>query len=119
MPRFDRNEIRLFIVMTILCLAALVVLYLGHPSEYSCMPRCPFYLLTGMYCPGCGALRAIHYFLHGNISASVRHHPFLLPLLAFVFFLYVKRVCANVVSALVGNESACGIGVATGAGESS
>jgi hypothetical protein len=55
------------------------------------MPRCPFYFLTGMYCPGCGSTRAIHYCLNGNISESVRHHPLLLPFFVVIIFLYIKR----------------------------
>lgn len=27
-------------------------------------PPCPFLYLTGFYCPGCGALRALHALLH-------------------------------------------------------
>ncbi|MDR1925371.1 MAG: DUF2752 domain-containing protein [Planctomycetaceae bacterium] len=95
---FDRNEVWFFVVMSFFCFVGLVVLYFVHPSEYSFMPRCPFNLLTGMYCPGCGSMRAAHYLLHQNFSASFRHHPFFVPFIITVLFFYVKRayeLCRN------------------------
>jgi len=86
-----KTEKKLFIVLSLLCLAGLVLLYRAHPSTYS-LPRCPFYSLTGCYCPGCGSLRATHYLLQGNWTASLRYHPLLIPLFCFLSFLYVKRV---------------------------
>jgi hypothetical protein len=34
-------------------------------------PTCPFLLLTGHYCPGCGGLRAIHELIHGQPAAAL------------------------------------------------
>lgn len=90
--RFDRGEIAIFVVMSVLCVVATVVLFFGHPSSYSFIPRCPFYSATGLYCPGCGSLRATHYLLHGDWTASLRNHPLLIPLLCFFLFLYGKRL---------------------------
>jgi hypothetical protein len=48
-------------------------------------PTCPFKLLTGLNCPGCGGLRMTHDVLHGDLSAAVTDNVFLLfglPLLA-------------------------------------
>lgn len=88
----DRREIRFFILMTMLCLIGLAVLFFGHPTGYSFIPRCPFYQVTGLYCPGCGSLRATHYLLQGEVTSSFRNHPLLIPLLAFLLFLYGKRL---------------------------
>lgn len=87
-----RGERRFFVLMTLLCVAGLVVLSLGHPSGYGWMPRCPFYVLTGLYCPGCGSLRATHYLLHGNLIESMRNHPLFVPMLFFIFLFYGKRL---------------------------
>lgn len=86
-----RREIFVFIFSSLFCFLGLVFLYFFHPSFCEFMPRCPFYFLTGMYCPGCGSTRAIHYCLNGNISESVRHHPLLLPFFVVIIFLYIKR----------------------------
>lgn len=48
-------------------------------------PACPFHLLTGWNCPGCGGLRMTHDLLNGNLGAAVVDNVFLLvglPLLA-------------------------------------
>ena len=38
------------------------------------MIPCPFYLITGYYCPGCGGTRAIKYLLSGHILKSLYYH---------------------------------------------
>ncbi|MDT9592977.1 DUF2752 domain-containing protein [Nocardioides zeae] len=45
---------------------------------------CPFRLLTGLPCPGCGLTRSWVYAVHGWWGDSFASHPFGLPLLAFV-----------------------------------
>jgi hypothetical protein len=48
-------------------------------------PPCPFHLLTGWNCPGCGGLRMTHDVLNGDFGAAVTDNAFLLvalPLLA-------------------------------------
>lgn len=40
--------------------SALVVLAKVDPNSPGHYPTCPFFFLTGMYCPGCGSLRALH-----------------------------------------------------------
>ncbi len=39
---------------------------------------CPFYALTGLYCPGCGGQRAVRALLHGEILLSLSYHPLVL-----------------------------------------
>jgi hypothetical protein len=41
-------------------------------------PPCPFKLLTGWDCPGCGGLRMTHDLLHGDIAAAVVDNVFAL-----------------------------------------
>ena len=41
-------------------------------------PTCPFRLLTGWNCPGCGGLRMTHDLLHGDLAAAVADNVFLL-----------------------------------------
>ncbi|HEX8505093.1 MAG TPA: DUF2752 domain-containing protein [Hymenobacter sp.] len=42
------------------------VYFFLNPAHYP-FPRCPFYVLTGLYCPGCGSQRATHALLHGRV----------------------------------------------------
>lgn len=51
----------------------------------SVFPLCPFRLLTGWNCPGCGGLRMVHDVLHGELAAALNDNAMLLvgiPLLA-------------------------------------
>ncbi len=66
--------------------AALTYIGLADPHRPgSLFPPCPFKLLTGLECPGCGGLRMIHDVIHGDLAAAVVDNIFLLvglPLLA-------------------------------------
>lgn len=57
--------------------AAVVALYCLDPAAYVFMPKCPFKLLTGLSCPGCGVQRAVHALLHGDVAAAVGYNLFL------------------------------------------
>jgi hypothetical protein len=37
---------------------------------------CPFRLITGLPCPGCGMTRAWVYLMHGDVAAAVSANPF-------------------------------------------
>jgi len=41
------------------------------PFEPGAFPLCVFYAGTGLYCPGCGGLRAVHQLLHGQFADAV------------------------------------------------
>lgn len=63
----------------------------GAASEpVKLLPSCPFHTLTGLYCPGFGSTRAIHYLLTGDWRRSLRANPLLLPLLPFLAFLLFR-----------------------------
>jgi len=62
-------------------LAALLILYFFAPMQYAFYPRCLFYTLTGLSCPGCGSLRAMHHLLHGHWTAAFHCNPLLIVLL--------------------------------------
>ena len=46
-------------------------------TNYSSLSAKPqqFHALTGLACPGCGGLRALHALLHGQIAAAFRLNP--------------------------------------------
>jgi len=67
-------------------LAAAAFLYAVSPAQLPGWVHCPFHALTGLYCPGCGTLRALHELLHARILSAVELNPltmFLLPFLAY------------------------------------
>ena len=52
-------------------LAAAVLLRVRDPHEAGSYGYCPFLLITGRPCPGCGGLRAGNDLAHGDIVAAV------------------------------------------------
>src|SRR4051812_14423957 len=54
------------------------------------VPLCPFALLTGQPCPGCGLTRATLALLRGDLGDAVRFHPLsvLLSPIAIAAFAY-------------------------------
>jgi len=52
--------------------AGWLALFLFNPATMMFLPPCPFHLLTGLYCPACGATRALHQLAQGNFTAALR-----------------------------------------------
>jgi hypothetical protein len=46
------------------------------PNVAGHYPTCPFLAVTGWYCPGCGALRAVHALAHGDLMTAMARNPF-------------------------------------------
>ena len=65
---------------------AAALLYAVNPAGSSLYPKCPFYWLTSLHCPGCGSLRAAHQLLHGHWAAAFRMNPLALVLVPLVIF---------------------------------
>jgi len=51
---------------------AAIALWAIDPATSAVFPVCPFRLLTGWQCPGCGSARALHQLLHGRIDEAWR-----------------------------------------------
>ncbi len=72
--------------LAVVLLAAAVLLMVVDPTASRLFPACPFRALTGLLCPGCGALRATHQLLTGHPIRAFQLNPllFLLAPLALV-----------------------------------
>jgi hypothetical protein len=55
--------------------AGTVVLFAFDPATSPLFPPCVFHALSGLHCPGCGSLRALHALLHGDIARAVACNP--------------------------------------------
>lgn len=51
-------------------LSALAWTYHFDPSRSRLFLPCLFHTVTGMWCPGCGATRALHALLHGQVEVA-------------------------------------------------
>lgn len=61
--------------------AAAVATYFFDPSSDPFFPPCPTNLLTDLYCPGCGTLRALHALTHGDFRAAFSQNALAMVLL--------------------------------------
>ncbi len=82
----NKNELfKISIVSAIVC--GLALLYFFVDARYSnFFPGCPFFTLTGLYCPGCGSQRAVSALLHGDIIKAASYNVMFAASLAVVFY---------------------------------
>ncbi len=64
--------------IALLLAAAAVPLATFDPAMTWWFPSCPLYALTGLLCPLCGSLRAIHALLTGAPLAALAFNPLLI-----------------------------------------
>jgi hypothetical protein len=57
------------------------------PSNSNFFPKCPFLLLTGLKCPGCGSQRAIHALLKGDVIAAIRFNAMMVAFIPLIIVL--------------------------------
>ena len=62
--------------LAVLAAAVAALAYVGavDPERPGHYPGCPFLLVTGWYCPGCGTLRALHALTHGDLTTAVERN---------------------------------------------
>ncbi len=65
-------------------LAATSVVALVDPYEGGRFPACPLLALTGIYCPFCGGLRAVHDLTHLDLVGALDRNPLVVAALPLV-----------------------------------
>ena len=64
------------------------------PHGQAFYPPCPLHALTGVYCPGCGATRAMHALAGGHLMTAMHDNVLLvaaLPVVAVVWVSWLLR----------------------------
>lgn len=79
----------LFLGTTAGAVGAAAVLATIDPNEAGHYPTCPFLAGTGLYCPGCGSLRAIHALTGGDVATAWDRNPLAVLLLPVVLVAWV------------------------------
>jgi hypothetical protein len=77
------------------CGGAAAFIFAVDPARHAVYPPCLLYQMTGIYCAGCGATRALHALLHGNVAAALHDNALFvgaLPFLAWLALPYAARV---------------------------
>ena len=80
-----------YIVLVSLILVSLVLFYYLPQVDRIVRFQCPFHLITGFYCPGCGSLRGLHALVHGNILKAINYNLLMIvsiPYLIYSFILF-------------------------------
>ena len=76
-------------VAAAIVLTAAIFLYSEFdPAGSVFWPKCPFHLLTGLECPGCGSQRAVHSLLNGDL---LYHGPAVRVILAVILLFWLLR----------------------------
>jgi hypothetical protein len=63
---------------------AAVAVTARDPHIHGSWGVCPTYAIFGIYCPGCGTLRALHDLVSGRTWESMGHNLLLIPALLFL-----------------------------------
>lgn len=61
-----------------------VAVHFRDPHRHASWGLCPLFALTGLYCPGCGGMRAVNDVTNGNLRAAVSSNVLALTLLPVV-----------------------------------
>ena len=71
-----------------------IALHFRDPHSSGSWGYCPFHALTGLYCPGCGGLRAVNDLTHGDLAAAASSNLLfvaLIPLIVVVWLRWTGR----------------------------
>ncbi|AMC10357.1 hypothetical protein Lupro_03420 [Lutibacter profundi] len=63
-----------YIGVLVLGIVIAFLFFFVNPSNVNFFPKCPLYVTTGLYCPGCGSQRATHQLLHLNILGVLQQN---------------------------------------------
>jgi hypothetical protein len=63
------------------------LLYVFDPAQGGPYPVCYFHRTTGLLCPGCGCLRALHQLLHGHVASALYFNPLMVLCLPLALWL--------------------------------
>ncbi|MDR2693200.1 MAG: DUF2752 domain-containing protein [Chitinispirillales bacterium] len=96
-PRIRRGvELCKFLTVLALSFAVPLVLRLAPDGAERFYPKCVWNAATGLYCPGCGTLRACKALGSFDIPAAFLYNPFLFlaiaPLAAYMCVIFLMRV---------------------------
>ena len=80
----------------LLALAALAgtlaLLAFVDPATGGLFPVCPLHKFTGLWCPGCGGLRASHELFHGHWLTALRLNPLYVLSLPFLCWWGLEQI---------------------------
>ncbi len=86
------QRVRPPVVVAGVVLGLSVALHFRDPHESGSWGFCPWLLLTGTYCPGCGGLRAVNDLTRGDVGAAASSNLLFVSSIPLVAWLWVRSV---------------------------
>lgn len=80
------TKLKYIIPFILLILIVSAIYFLFNPLKFHFFPKCPFYMLTGLYCPGCGSQRALHSLLHFHLAETFSYNFLFIPALLVLLY---------------------------------
>ena len=80
-----------YIILTII-----IILYLIIGYKYKLYLKCPFKLITGFYCPGCGVTRMLYKIITLDFYQAFRYNPLLFVCFPFILFLLINNIYSHI-----------------------
>lgn len=71
-------------------------LFIYEPGKTGFFPACPFRMITGFTCPGCGSTRGLHRLLHGDVVGAFEFNPLMVLALPFLLYALVRYTAAAI-----------------------
>jgi hypothetical protein len=91
----DVNNLILAVGSLAMFASGAAFLYVVNPATSRLIPPCPFLAATNCYCPGCGAGRALHSLLRGDLLAALSFNPLLMLSLPLLGYFYLSFLTEN------------------------
>ncbi len=73
-------------------IAASVALHVRDPHQQGAWGFCPWLMLTGTYCPGCGGLRAVNDLTRGDLAAAFSSNALFVAMLPALAVMWGRSV---------------------------
>lgn len=65
----------LLIITCLLIVVAVFIICLAGPGRNPFVPKCSFFSITGLYCPGCGMTRSFYAIVNGHFGEAFLYNP--------------------------------------------
>ena len=75
--------------------AAALLLRFVDPSTQTVYPTCPIHQYTGLFCPGCGATRALAALTHARLSEALHLNAFFVLVVLPFALAYLILACSR------------------------